>query len=245
MTSSNRYFDFDDYKDPIHIKYDTRTEIGINGTTKSYDYYINENEAELNDDYLSVFSGSQHKQFFSLDSDYKSSSYPSTNGNIFTYNFHKGDKKFVYQRTVFTILDVLGSLGGMFEILSIIGGVFVSTLTSKLFNYSVLTSLYQVDTSKHKEELSKTQRNQITPMPDKSHKKLHEESKHRTTINETNWYENSTISPRENILFQNSKSKQNLVSKARESIKNRRLYSYNTTDLCYNLLWCLKWKHWF
>ena len=151
----------------------------------------------------------------------------------------------MYQRTVFTILDVLGSLGGMFEILSIIGGVFVSTLTSKLFNYSILTSLYQVDTSKHNKDNWNKRKNQIVPLPDKSNKKLHEESKHPAPIDETNCYENSSNSARELNSYQNSWLKQSFISKARESMKNRRVYSYNTTDLCYNLLCCLKWKYWF
>ena len=54
MIANNRYLDLDDYKNPIHIRSHTEVGIATNGTTKSYDYYVNENEAELNDDYLSV-----------------------------------------------------------------------------------------------------------------------------------------------------------------------------------------------
>ena len=241
----NRYFDFDDYDDPVHIRYDTQTTIGVQGTLQIHSFYVNEHKAELNDDYLSLFSGTKQRKFFSLDSDYDSIIHPSTNEDILFLNLYRSNKKFEYTRTVFTILDLLGSLGGMFEILSIFGGVVVSTLTSKLFNYSILTTLYQVDTSKHKEETLKARINQIAPMPDKRYKKRNEESKYPTPLNGANSYENSSISPRELNFFQNDRSKQNLVSKARGSMKNRRLYSYNTTDLCYNLLWCLKWRYWF
>lgn len=56
-----------------------------------------------------------------------------------------------YERSVFSVLDFTGNLGGLFEVLEITGSIIVGLFSSKLFFYSFLSRLYQVDkTSKGK-----------------------------------------------------------------------------------------------
>jgi len=59
--------------------------------------------------------------------------------------FFKLSQKYThYERTVFTIFDMFGMLGGIFELFSMIGLLLVSTVSIKIFNNSILSSLYQV-----------------------------------------------------------------------------------------------------
>lgn len=57
----NTYFDFNDYENPIHTNIEERNEFGIEGMTKNLDIFIQENQAELNDDYVSVLSNEDTK----------------------------------------------------------------------------------------------------------------------------------------------------------------------------------------
>ena len=47
--------------DSVYLYYDTKTDIGVNGLLKNHIHYINEDEAELNNEYLSLFSGYSQK----------------------------------------------------------------------------------------------------------------------------------------------------------------------------------------
>ena len=58
----------------------------------------------------------------------------------------KSDHYFSYERNVYTILDFLGDLGGIYEIFMTLGYMFVTLFTSTAFYYSILPKIYQVDT---------------------------------------------------------------------------------------------------
>ena len=49
-----------------------------------------------------------------------------------------------YERTVFSFFDLTGLVGGVFEILELAGGLFVSIFAHSLFMFSMLNDLYQV-----------------------------------------------------------------------------------------------------
>ncbi len=49
-----------------------------------------------------------------------------------------------YERSVFTILDAFGNIGGLLEIFSIIGGFMVGIFSEKLFFYRIFSRMYQV-----------------------------------------------------------------------------------------------------
>lgn len=50
------------------------------------------------------------------------------------------------------MLEFFGNIGGLNEILKIVGGILVGLFSQKLFMYSIIKSLYQVDmTSKGKQ----------------------------------------------------------------------------------------------
>lgn len=52
------------------------------------------------------------------------------------------DKYFVYQRTIYSFLDVIGNIGGLMEGLLFIGYIFVFLFSKKLFKASLMKKLY-------------------------------------------------------------------------------------------------------
>ena len=58
---------------------------------------------------------------------------------IFTIEFIKDSKSVTYQRSVLTFLDCCGLIGGVNEILRLIGILFVSSISGKLFVFNLLS----------------------------------------------------------------------------------------------------------
>jgi len=50
-----------------------------------------------------------------------------------------------YERNVYSFFDMFGVLGGIYELFSIGGYFMVTFITSRIFNNSLLSSLYQVN----------------------------------------------------------------------------------------------------
>lgn len=62
--------------------------------------------------------------------------------------FAKDSTKDVYERQVFSFLDMTGAIGGMLEVLRILGAFIVGSCTTKIFLYSIFSNLYQVRDNK-------------------------------------------------------------------------------------------------
>jgi hypothetical protein len=58
--------------------------------------------------------------------------------------FNKDAASDSYSRSVFSLLDLTGNLGGLFEILQITGSLIVVYFSRDLLLYSLLSKLYQV-----------------------------------------------------------------------------------------------------
>ena len=63
------------------------------------------------------------------------------------YRFSKDPQTDSYSRTVFSVLDFFGNIGGLNEVLEKIGELIVTIFASRLFTFSIVANLYQVDTS--------------------------------------------------------------------------------------------------
>jgi hypothetical protein len=61
--------------------------------------------------------------------------------------FQKDAYSNTFERAVFSILDLTGMLGGLFEVLERCGAMFVGFFADKIFLFSVISKLYQVDRS--------------------------------------------------------------------------------------------------
>ena len=66
---------------------------------------------------------------------------------IIDFRFYKDSVSTSYERQVFALLDVFGNIGGVNEILEISGGLIVGIFSGKIFLFSLISSLYQVDST--------------------------------------------------------------------------------------------------
>ena len=60
-----------------------------------------------------------------------------------------------YERTVFSLLDLTGLWGGVFELCEILGGIFVGYFSQRLLNFSMLSKLYQIQYNENGEIISR------------------------------------------------------------------------------------------
>ena len=102
------------------------------------------NHVVLADDFLQL-GQTEEKEFYSVEtdrSDFNLNSFSSDSyANIVIRMEARED---TYERTVLSIFDFTGLVGGVFEILEITGGLVVGFFANKLFMFWMLNNLYQV-----------------------------------------------------------------------------------------------------
>jgi hypothetical protein len=151
----HQFLDFDDYKTPIKNFYDDTFQMHVHSSekiTKRKTMFVKKNLVTLNDDPfstgLNMFnSETQEKVFYSVDRSTFDTLYEF--GDILAqFIFVADDREDFYTRNVYNIFDLTGQLGGVFEIFDITGRIFIVLIASKLFEFSVITQLYQVKVPK-------------------------------------------------------------------------------------------------
>ena len=188
MVLVNSYIDFDDYDTPIKTFLDDRYTYKI-----VYDYqkiaklYVRQNDAILADD-LIQYGQTEKKEYYSIENDFVDFQERSETTRckvVLTEDYFK----YTYERTVFSILDLTGLLGGVFELFEILGAIFVSYFTQRFLTFSLLSRLYQVQYNENGETISKIiprttsiESNKINksekPMP-KEEKKIPQPTSHK------------------------------------------------------------------
>ena len=140
----NSYYDLNNYENPIQTYAEAGLSFsGINGFKNSVQFFFQNNQVEAQDDYLSIVKQSNKENFVSL---VKTENFYKVDQNqVISFRFAKSNQETTIERSVFTFLDLLGNLGGIFEVLSVLGSIFVTIFSEKLFHYSILSNLYQVD----------------------------------------------------------------------------------------------------
>ena len=155
----NSYFDFEDYDNPVRTFLDDRFRYSlVSQMERNIIVSLQENEAETKDSYFQYSPEGKTTNFISANRvDKEIRSINNESDVMMSVKFIKDYNYDSYERQVFSVLELFGSLGGLLEIFIIVGGFFVGTLSSKLFNYSVIQSLYHVDTLGSKCKASKTE----------------------------------------------------------------------------------------
>ena len=208
------------------------------GITNHVDFYFRKNEAETKDSYYSIIPETKQYEFVDID---KTNNYISSSETVLTMKFFKSNQSQKIERSVFTLLDLLGLIGGVFEIFSIIGGILVYTFADRIFHYSILSNLYQVDTERcqkdHKTEVCK--RIQSLKFVDSNRHKI-QESKQIELSNNVSEHITSNINYLKDEFDKDQSNHPNnkLLDQVKWNIHGRRIYNYKTSDICFNLLCC-------
>jgi hypothetical protein len=130
--------------------------------------FIRKSDYEM-DDGLLDYGGNNIKQgtFYSVER----SDYDFTNemfGNLLAISLVVDAKEDYYERKVYNFFDFTGQLGGLFEILSIVGGIFVAFFAEKILIFSLMNSLYQVENQKdaddHAQQLQNFSTSKVEPV---------------------------------------------------------------------------------
>ena len=130
------YFDYSDIDNPVKYHMDDRQYFVLN-----YEHfyitnmYIRRNEYTLNDDIFGL-KDDKSRAFYSL---VDSRTIPvAANGLDFAHVYFSLDNQIdEYERTVQTIFEAIGTIGGNYEILRISIGLFLGTYTSKMLSHQV------------------------------------------------------------------------------------------------------------
>ena len=132
------YFDYSDIDDPVKYHIDDSRYIALDlGYLNIMEMFIRKNEYILYDDIFGL-QAAKSGVFYSI---FHSNVSPTASNSIeFAHvYFHLDSQIDQYERTVQTIFEVIGTIGGNYEILRISIGLILSTYTNKMLSHEVNT----------------------------------------------------------------------------------------------------------
>ncbi|CAI2384501.1 unnamed protein product [Moneuplotes crassus] len=173
---------------------------------------------------LCIRSWRKNKEFIGFDTIIERM---ATEGNpdesLLAIRFTKDPSSKSYDRSVFTVLEAFGNVGGLLEIFSIAGGLIVSLFAERLFFYTIFSKMYLLEESEKPSQDERIPTNKVMNAPkhkDSSEASLKDiEYSHRQCERNVNFDENY---------------KEELSEKAKQSIQRRYNYDWRITDLFYN-----------
>mmetsp|Transcript_43535 Transcript_43535/g.51243 ORF Transcript_43535/g.51243 Transcript_43535/m.51243 type:complete len:220 (-) Transcript_43535:172-831(-) len=216
MALVNTYFDFEDYSSPIktylddQFTYDFVPNFNIESSV-----FLRKNAVETQDSIWHYTPDGDKNEFIGVSNVGLRTKPELDDEVVMTVTFLKDSKSDTYSRSVFSVLEMAGNIGGLNEVLEVIGGLLVGFFAERLFMYSILSYLYQVD-----------------PVDKRNINDDDTEERFNNARESKYQMENTTNSDKD-------KNRQNIISKATSSMKNRFRYSYSMFDYFYNLTWPL------
>ena len=151
----NSYFDFNDFVQPIKTFLDDQFYYNlISGFTKYVDLYIRQNTVERKDSIFRYEPVGISSSFYSIETAFEKIRRIKNDNCAFALTFYKDSRTINYDRSVFSFLDWWGLIGGVNEILAIAGQLIVGLFSGKIFAFTLLSAIYQVDmtTSKQRKD---------------------------------------------------------------------------------------------
>ena len=227
----NSYLDFNDFDTPVKSYVDDRaTSYSLKSFTKYTKVFAKLNKATLNDDYFKLRSAST-KEFFStekIQNDIGSIDTKVALQALILLDSSRG----IYQRTVFSILDLTGTLGGIFGLLTSFCGTVVTLISTQIMLASVFRRLYFM-----KQDGCQLVEDKVIQRPENINNPFTEEEKEKEPDlrRQTNLFTrvddsrvNSDISVQLDIqnksVDSNTPNYQSYVNKLGNELKNRRRY---------------------
>ena len=104
---------------------------------------VRNNHVVLSDSFIQF--GQTKKQFYSIENDRLDFTARDFSFSLYASIVIRMEaREDTYERTVFSFFDFTGLVGGVFEILEVIGSIVVSFFANRLFMFWMLSNLYQV-----------------------------------------------------------------------------------------------------
>ena len=133
----------------------------------------------LNDAFFQI-GQTEQKEFYSVGGSRYDILDDSTNITYAFIRVRMDTREDTYERTVFSVFDFTGLIGGVFEIFEVTGNIIVGYFATKLFMFSMLSNLYQVqkfDAEQEFSEIPNLPKNIVKVKNNEQLKQLREESK--------------------------------------------------------------------
>ena len=125
---AQQYFDSDDYESPIKRIFDSRFVYKLLPKLhKQSDLFIRKTDVALYDNILNPDSGEEYS-YYSVENfrdDFELIG--STEPNLLTVTLLQDSVTESFERRVYSIMDLFGQLGGIYGILTVIGGYLVNS----------------------------------------------------------------------------------------------------------------------
>ncbi|CAI2360885.1 unnamed protein product [Moneuplotes crassus] len=149
LTTVNSYLDLNEFEAPIKSSIDSNNRLYLMKETCHHRYISFKNHsATLYDNlFLSWMSKTEKFHTFNLeeDSSYDCAGTRASYSAEFFIVMNKQEEEIV--RTVFNIFDLLAKVGGLYEILNLVGILFTCKLKERLFLLSLVSALYHTKIS--------------------------------------------------------------------------------------------------
>ena len=230
MAVINSYFDFEDYDQPIKTYIDDRFFFSLmTSITRNFLAYVKTNEAETLDDFLNYSPQGKESSFISID---RISQDIQESETIVSVRFVKDPQTDSYDRSVFSLLDALGNIGGLNEVLQVSCGLIVSIFSGRMFFYSILSSLYQIDPTNKNEIDSSNVHSEISAIQNDQSQTININPQHldknentqndgsQTCLNLRNIFNLFRINNKSNnVTDEEFDKRNNVLTRTRESMK--------------------------
>ena len=103
--------------------------------------YVKLNEVELNDNLLQL-GDTKTSEFLNVEKKNLDILTELSDGQIFEVSIRLDENKDFYKRTVFSLIDLLGILGGVYQVLFTLSSFFIRFISTDMLFYSILRRLY-------------------------------------------------------------------------------------------------------
>jgi hypothetical protein len=140
--------DFEDYEEVVKSYMDDSITYRIMPNfIKEATVFVRKNEAEFEDSFVQ-FGFKDKKKFVSISTTnvdlYHRRAHVMTSATV---RFVIDPKQETYERVIFSIFDLTGQVGGLYEVFEVVGAFVIGYFTEKLFYYSMFKRIYHVKAS--------------------------------------------------------------------------------------------------
>jgi len=141
----NGYVDLDDYVTPVKYFLDDKLYWEtIPNYRKKVDIEVQKNSGVFQDNLLQI-SSVEEQEFFQLYKGRESTILSNSEGEFMTIYLRTDEMFQFYDRKVYSIGDLLGQIGGFFEVIHALGMFLTLAVAQRLMTAALAKSVYQVD----------------------------------------------------------------------------------------------------
>ena len=140
------YFDFDDYENSVKtiLSSEPDDHYLLPNTTTWIEWFIRENTALTSDNLLFSEPFSETKFYDIGTQNIKTISDSATGGAILFITIGNYAQTIQFERTVYSMLDLFGYLGGLYDFMLVVGFWLVNGFQDKIYQNLIASSMYQV-----------------------------------------------------------------------------------------------------